>query len=51
MDRIAIEHLSSKQNVAQWIKNLSRSYRDKFSKALMDQDCVNLRKKIKRLDR
>ena len=35
-----IKLLSSRQNIARWIKNLSRSYRDKFSKASMDQDCV-----------
>ena len=33
MDQIAIEHLSSRQKVSRWIKNLSRSYRDKVQKA------------------
>ena len=53
MDRTAIENLSSKQNVSRWIENLSRSYRDKFSKALMDQNSINFyrERKIKRLDR
>ena len=29
MDRTAFEHLSSRQKVSRWIKNLSRSYQDK----------------------
>ena len=33
-----IEKLSSIQKLPQWIEKLSRSYRDKFSKTLMDQE-------------
>ena len=32
IDRTAIEHLSSRWKLSRWIKNLLRSYRDKFSK-------------------
>ena len=31
-----IEKLSRRQKLSRWIKKLSRSYRDKFSKTLMD---------------
>ena len=53
MDREAIEYLSSTHKLSQWIENLSRSYRDKFSKTLIDQNCDNScrERKIKRLDR
>ena len=53
MDRTAIEKLSAKQNLSRWIENLSRSYREKFQKASMDQKCVKIywEKKSNSLDR
>ena len=40
MDREAIEHLSNIQRLPRWIKKLLRSYRDKFSKTSIDQNCI-----------
>ena len=53
MDQTAIEKLSARQNLSQWIKNLSRSYRDNFQKASMDLKCIKIyrEKKSKGLDR
>ena len=53
MDQKAIEKLSTKQKLSQWIENLSRNYQEKFQKASMDQRCIKIcqEKKSKGLDR
>ena len=53
MDREAIKHLLSIQKLPRWIEKFSRSYRDWFSKTLMDRNCDNSyrERNLKRLDR
>ena len=51
--RAAIKQLLARQKLSRWIKNLWRSYRDKFQKVSMDQKCNKIcpEKKSKGLDR
>ena len=42
MDRISIDKLLARQKLSRWIENMSRSYRDKFQKALMDRNCAKI---------
>ena len=51
--RAAIKQLLARQKLSRWIKNLWRSYRDKFQKVSMDKKCNKIfpEKKSKGLDR